>query len=355
MAPGNNVVAANAAYGLRDVLGKTDKNEFIAISGTSQATPYVSGAAALVQEKFPFLAPSQVADVLLSTANQNFKKPKAIIKKTTIGEGLKSKTYYTVFYLDDNEIPMKNGQVDTAQVEKDLDAEGYYWRESWGAIQASNINQFKDPEYKWIQKASWQEVFGQGILDIEKALNGLGKLDANRMGDDYIDPNNEKQALYPLEINESHGEVIFSNDIDERLWDKDTHIKDAQNRPTKIPSVKQIGIKKTGDGSLTLSGQNTYTGDTIVSEGSLKLTGSITSNVNIANEAKFILGDSAKSSSATITGNVLNNGVFAGIGVIRFFSVCIGINSSFAPLAILNFPALNLVLALPLSPRLKAI
>ena len=317
MAPGNNVVAANAAYGLRDVLGKIDKNEFIAISGTSQATPYVSGAAALVQEKFPFLAPSQVADVLLSTANQNFKKPKAIIKKTTIGEGLKSKTYYTVFYLDDNEIPMKNGQVDTAQVEKDLDAEGYYWRESWGAIQASNINQFKDPEYKWIQKASWQEVFGQGILDIEKALNGLGKLDANRMGDDYIDPNNEKQALYPLKIDKSNNEVVFSNDISERLWEEDTHIEDAQNRPTKIPSVTQIGIKKTGDGSLTLSGKNTYTGDTIVSEGSLKLTGSITSNVKIANEAKFILGDSAKSSSATITGNVLNNGVFAGIGVIK--------------------------------------
>ena len=323
MAPGNNVLAANSAYLVPDyVLGKIDKNEFIAISGTSQATPYVSGAAALVQEKFPFLKPNQVADVLLSTANQNFKKPKAIVKKTT-GRGLndsqtavEDKTYYTVFYLD--EIPMKGDQVDKAQVEKDLQTEGYTWREYWVAVQASNINQFKDPEgYNWIQKVSWQEVFGQGILDIEKALNGLGRLDANRMDDDYIDPKNDKQALYPLEIDKSHNEVIFSNDISERLWEEDTHIKDAQNRPTKIPSVTQIGIKKTGDGSLTLSGKNTYKGDTIVSEGSLKLTGSITSDVKIANEAKFILGDSAKSSSATITGNVLNNGVFAGIGVIK--------------------------------------
>lgn len=317
MAPGNNVVAANSAYLVPDyVLGKIDKNEFIAISGTSQATPYVSGAAALVQEKFPFLKPNQVADVLLSTANQNFKKPKAIVKKTTTGRN-SDKIYYTVFYLDDNEIPMKDGKVDTAKVKEDLVAEGYYWREAWDAVQASNINQFKDPEYNWIQKASWQEVFGQGILDIEKALNGLGKLDANRMGDDYIDPNNEKQALYPLKIDKSNNEVVFSNDISERLWEEDTHIEDAQNRPTKIPSVTQIGIKKTGDGSLTLSGKNTYTGDTIVSEGTLKLTGSITSNVDIANKAKFILGDSAKSSSATITGNVLNNGVFAGIGVIK--------------------------------------
>lgn len=321
MAPGNNVLAANAAYNVPVWLGKPDKREFRPSNGTSQAAPYVSGAAALVQEKFPFLKPSQVADVLLSTANQNFKKPKVIVKKST-SRGLNDnktqvvdKTYYTVFYLDNNEIPMKGDQVDTAQVEKDLKAEGYDdWREYWGAVQASNTNQFKDKEYNWIQKVSWQEVFGQGILDIKKALNGLGKLDANRMGDDYIDPKNDKQALYPLEINESHNEVIFSNDISERLWEENTHIKDAKNRPTKIPSVTQIGIKKTGNGSLTLSGQNTYRGDTIVSEGLLKLTGSITSDVKIADKAKFILGNSAK--TARITGNVLNNGVFAGIGVI---------------------------------------
>ncbi|MCI6299514.1 MAG: S8 family serine peptidase, partial [Campylobacter sp.] len=257
MAPGNNVVAANAAYNVRDeVLGTMDRREFRSSSGTSQATPYVSGAAALVQEKFPFLSPNQVADVLLSTANQNFKKPKVIVKKTT-GRGLNNdltkvvdKTYYTVFYLDNNEIPMKGDQVDTAQVKKDLDAEGY-WRVAGDAVQAGNINQFKDKEYNWIQKAGWQEVFGQGILDIEKALKGLGRLDANRMDDEDIDPDNKKQALYPLKIDKSHNEVVFSNDISERLWEEDTHIKDAQNRPKKIPSVKQIGIKKTGDGSLT--------------------------------------------------------------------------------------------------------
>ncbi|MCI7023144.1 MAG: S8 family serine peptidase [Campylobacter sp.] len=318
MAPGNNVLAANAAYNVPVWLGKPDKREFRPSNGTSQAAPYVSGAAALVQEKFPFLKPNQIADVLLSTANQNFTKPKVILKKTT-GRGLNAsrkvvdKIYYTVFYLD-NKIPMKDGKVDKAQVKQDLEAEGY--KEASAAVSDSNINQFEEPDgYDWIQKVSWQEVFGQGILDIKKALNGLGKLDANRMDDEYIDPKNSKQTLYPLKIDKSHNEVIFSNDISERLWDKDTHVKDAQNIPEKIPSVTQIGIKKTGNGLLTLSGQNTYKGDTIVSDGSLKLTGSITSDVKIANKAKFILGDSARS-SAKITGNVLNSGVFAGIGVI---------------------------------------
>ncbi|MCI7582531.1 S8 family peptidase, partial [Campylobacter sp.] len=191
MAPGNNVLAANSAYGLPDVLGIRDKKEFIKISGTSQAAPYVSGAAALVKEKFPFLKPNQIADVLLSTANQNFTKPKVILKKTTV-RGLNAsrkvvdKIYYTVFYLD-NKIPMKDGQVDKAQVKQDLEAEGY--KEASAAVSDSNINQFEEPDgYDWIQKVSWQEVFGQGILDIKKALNGLGRLDANRMDDEDIDP-----------------------------------------------------------------------------------------------------------------------------------------------------------------------
>ena len=321
MAPGNNVLAANSAYLVPDyVLGKIDKNEFIKISGTSQATPYVSGAAALVQEKFPFLKPNQVADVLLSTANQNFKKPKAIVKKTT-GRGLndsqtavEDKTYYTVFYLD-NDIPMLNGQVDTAQVEKDLQAEGYTWREYWVAVQASNINQFKDPEgYNWIQKVSWQEVFGQGILDIEKALNGLGRLDANRMSDKDIDSENSKQALYTLNIEKNHGQVIFSNNISQRLWEDNTHEKDAVSKPIKLPNVTQIGIKKDGDGTLLLSGNSDYKGDTIINNGELILSGKlISSSVFAKNSSIFTLQQGTVNNNV----NISNNAMLRGIGKIE--------------------------------------
>lgn len=314
MAPGNNVVAANAAYGLRDVLGKIDKNEFIAISGTSQATPYVSGVAALVKEKFPFLKPSQIADVLLSTANQNFTKPKVILKKTTIGEGLKEKIYYTVFYLD-NDIPMLNGQVDTAQVEKDLRAEGYNdWREYWLPVQPSNTNQFKDPEYKWIQKVSWQEVFGQGILDIGKAMGGIGKLDANRMSDKDIDSENSKQALYTLNIEKNHGQVIFSNNISQRLWEDNTHEKDAVSKPIKLPNVTQIGIKKDGDGTLLLSGNSDYKGDTIINNGELILSGKlISSSVFAKNSSIFTLQQGTVNNNV----NISNNAMLRGIGKIE--------------------------------------
>lgn len=41
-------------------------------NGTSAAAPVVSGAAALVQEKFSFLTGKQIGDVLLTTANNDF-------------------------------------------------------------------------------------------------------------------------------------------------------------------------------------------------------------------------------------------------------------------------------------------
>jgi hypothetical protein len=43
-------------------------NDLVLISGTSQATPHVSGAAALLVQLWPTLLPSEVVDIMLSTA-----------------------------------------------------------------------------------------------------------------------------------------------------------------------------------------------------------------------------------------------------------------------------------------------
>lgn len=45
------------------------------------AAPMVSGTAALVKQNFPFLDGKQIADILLSTANKNYKAPNLLLNK----------------------------------------------------------------------------------------------------------------------------------------------------------------------------------------------------------------------------------------------------------------------------------
>ena len=89
-APGVDIDSANAYFGKtqdklpgkdqRPMCSGGEQEEFCGMSGTSQATPMVSGAAMLVQQKFGFLGGAQIADVLLATANNDFEPPKLILK-----------------------------------------------------------------------------------------------------------------------------------------------------------------------------------------------------------------------------------------------------------------------------------
>ncbi|MEO5914397.1 MAG: autotransporter-associated beta strand repeat-containing protein [Luteolibacter sp.] len=61
------------------------------------------------------------------------------------------------------------------------------------------------------------------------------------------------------------------------------------------------GLTKSGSGVLTLSGANTYTGGTAVNNGTLSLTGSLTSAINVANGAT-ITGTGSTTGSLTMSG-----------------------------------------------------
>lgn len=118
VAPGSNIRNVNAAYMQPVVFGRPDNKLYRTQSGTSMAAPMVSGGAALVAQRFPFLNGKQIADVLLSTANKDYVAPKLTVKETTLkvieGNKLVTKKLYTIFYID-NEVP-----TDKKQIEKDL-------------------------------------------------------------------------------------------------------------------------------------------------------------------------------------------------------------------------------------------
>ncbi|OYX11488.1 MAG: hypothetical protein B7Z15_11715, partial [Rhizobiales bacterium 32-66-8] len=67
------------------------------------------------------------------------------------------------------------------------------------------------------------------------------------------------------------------------------------------------GLIKQGTGTLLLAGDNSYAGETLVQEGTLALTGSVSGSVTIAAPAAFV-------STGTVTGNVRNSGTLSGTG-----------------------------------------
>ena len=351
MAPGEYIKSANAYYqniNNQDTTigtggpcvnsdGTTAKGNVCYMSGTSMATPMVSGVAALVQEKYPFLNGAQIADVLLTTANKNIEAPKLIVKNSVNG----LETQYTVIYISDysanktqdgeenkeNKVPLKREnpkEIDIKQVKKDLqtmlDEKKINTQKPEIASKATsctynslltpdciidkllqakdeNSGQKLDPKdnHNAIITLTKEEVFGQGILDANKALGGLAGLDANRLNlgdiqdfqeiprtqevserevsqqapqtlqatpvsiqaaqplntEDKNNANNAdsqlsqqeqerksliestKQAFYTLDTTTDNPKstFIFSNDISQRTWDNKYHLDDALNSP----------------------------------------------------------------------------------------------------------------------------
>lgn len=246
-------------------------------TGTSQAAPAVSGVAALLAEKFPFLNGKQLADFILTTANKDFTAPKVIYKYNT-NTGL-----YDIIYID-SEIPKIGGTNDKAQILKDLRAAYVIFTED----NYKNAN---------VIKMSKDEVFGQGIVDALAALRGLAVIDINRLGENDIKTFNGTQAAFYTLDTKGHN-ALFENDISQRTWDAKYQNSSVQAQLGAKMKNLNAGLIKTGAGILSISGNLNYLGDTIVENGELRLLG------KGATKARMMSENSAKISSQNLVQNV---------------------------------------------------
>lgn len=312
VAPGTNIKNVNGSYGedIGVLSTKIDNDKYRKLSGTSMATPMVTGAAALVAQKFPFMNGKQIADVLLSTANRNYIAPKIIVKETKTGvtfcdngQACPREKKFTIFYID-NKIPKNSdGSINVNEVDMDLMLAGYF-ENDWKYDRMSNMQGIDDDEYPWVQEITKEELFGQGILDIDKALNGIGILDANRLSDSDVKNTYGETAVY-YSLNTQGNDAEFSNDISQRKWDAKTHNEKADNLPKNLNDLN-VGLIKTGSGILTLSGTNTYEGATVIDGGEIKLRSVDTKIAQIAGNV-YVNNGSTLSGNGVIKKDLANN------------------------------------------------
>ena len=299
-APGYQIVSANANYA-ND--GEIDR----AATGTSMAAPHVTGAAALVQQAYPWMTAKQIGDVLLSTANQNITSRNGYTVIVSLGTNTYIKRL-DLYYFD--------GRKRTLE-EQRKDCKDYLY----SVMSEAKADSYLTKKYPICAhyNVPVEVLTGQGVLDAGKAVDGPAALNARRL--ETADISNEytvngktaKQALYKVDT--QGYDSTWANDIKEirvGLLAPDSSEEDLKRRYDYYQSnwvenpgfdsgadVKggpfakayidfyndnanasglvdlSVGLFKTGEGRLSLTGNNTYKGASIAQQGTLSIDGSI--------------------------------------------------------------------------------
>ena len=301
-APGSNIVSPNADYVRGNEIDMTD-------SGTSMAAPYVAGTAALVQQAFPYMTGKQLGDVLLSTANPNIvSKNDCTVTIQIVSEGV----FINVYYGDGAPRTLAQQKQDCYNgLLNPLTADGLTPENVQRVVDRYPIHDYYD--------VPMEALVGQGLLDAGKAVDGPGALNARRLASSDISSaytvkgKPASQALYAVDT--AGYDSVWANDIKEvrvGLLAADSTEEDLRKRynyyktnwldRTRHGSGDEVvgkdfvkayidffnedatnsglinlpvGLVKSGEGTLTLSGNNTYQGASIAKQGTLSIDGSV--------------------------------------------------------------------------------
>lgn len=363
-APGWYINSANADFA-------ASGEYYYSEPGTSMAAPMVTGVGALVQQAFPYLSGKQIGDVLLSTANSNITNSSGYFMTSQYGKDDKGEAYAYV-----NVYYMGSGVKNDEEIKDDVLK--YYKNNPESGSWITYFDAIYDTFYSvsgnkwWLENALNKKngailevnayynvpldvIFGQGIVDAGKAVNGLGAINVRRLDKSDISENytvqgrSEKQALYTVDtqgynsvwsndiseiragyiaenplgddkidfdgadsdIKDLHDRWVFytTNSFDDNPVDSENynwmvkHYMDQYNQQVAASGLAGLhaGLYKTGEGILALTGKNTYKGASIAAGGTLQIDGSVAGDA-------YSEGTGTIAGSGIISGSLYNNG-----------------------------------------------
>ncbi len=236
----------------------SENNSYVTTNGTSFAAPYVSGVAALVSEAFPYMSGKQLADVLLSTATRltGANLPKAVVllrqdfddSQQLTGVTIKVYSTRTGITFSDEEMTalIKSVKIQIPSVADDR-------------VKAVILAAATDQSITVLSQNDYGALFGQGIVNAYKAVQGPGALNAKRLTDSDLNDGQfgGKYALYS--VNTQGFDSTWSNDI--------AQVKNDVSSSTLFQL--DVGLRKQGTGTLYLTGNDTFAGPTVIEGGKL--------------------------------------------------------------------------------------
>lgn len=349
-APGTNIVSVEAGSG----------NGSIEMTGTSMAAPHVAGTLALVQQAFPWMTASQLADCVLTTA----RKPQegvyevlALHPEQTGADPNHNNPDYHLQYggrLDFRVAsptwsPDENKYVSNVYKESaaivfwgragtklgDLKAlkeeaaeraaaqwreeilDGYEWELDPDAYLEAVDKAYKEWKDYFIENSTIVEYgIGAGLLDAASAVGGIAELNINRMArwDETAEKwtlpvqtglNGNEQIAYTLNL-AGNGVSRFINDINEVRWNPTLHITTQEELKAYNDAIKN-GQTYVG------SSNQTSAPDQADLPVSLVVSGTLDENNSIVSAGTLVISGHASYSGST---DVINGATLVIDGII---------------------------------------
>ncbi|NKI73160.1 autotransporter domain-containing protein [Dickeya sp. CFBP 2040] len=280
LAPGVNIITPST------------NNTYFRVSGTSFASPYVAGVGALVSQAFPYMSGKQIADVLLSTATPltGNNLPKAVVlaneqydeNQSLTGTAVKVYATHTGITFTDDEL---------TTLISSLKIKSPYNSMTDDQVRAAILSAATDQNINVMSQSDYQALFGQGVVNAFKAVQGPGLLNAKRLVDSDLSSGTfgGNYALYAIDT--KGVDSTWSNDIGQ--------VKNTASG--SVLSGLDVGLRKQGAGTLYLTGNDTFAGPTVVEGGKL-IVG------KVAGDAGQLAGDAWVQSGAVLGGHGTING-----------------------------------------------